>query len=51
MHHTECTWSSVKLKVWKEYVHKDIIKAFYYLKNDYKSKLLQGNIGCEFAVD
>lgn len=51
MHNTECTWPSVKLNVWKEKVHKDMNKAFYYLKNEYKSKLLQGNIGCEFTVD
>lgn len=49
MCNTECAWSSVKLKVWKEEVHKDIIKAFYYLKNEFKSKLLPGNIGCEFT--
>lgn len=44
MHNTERIWCNVKLKLWKEDIHQDIIKAFYYLKNEYKSKLLPGEL-------
>lgn len=44
MHNTECMRFNIKSKLWKEDVHKDIIKAFYYLNNEYKSKLLPGEL-------
>lgn len=42
----------MKVKIRKEEVHGSVIMtAYYYLKNEYKSRLLQGNMGCEFTVD